>query len=110
MIYNKRIPISGTDWEFLDVNVYYSLGGYVAFTNKGRGYYLSVTPASSLESGFVMSSPMEGYSKLILPVSRQSKKSEAAAVEKVDEFLPPMIEAVCSKIGALVDWNRIEGA
>ena len=108
-VMTKRVPVTGSDWEFLDVRLYYSLGGYNVwhYVHDPRGYYLSVTPAKAEESAvpgvtMIMSSPMDGYKTCVLEVARKSEKGAARALDRVDEVLPELIAAVCSRIGAKV--------
>lgn len=107
-VMNKRIPVTGSDWGFLDVRLYYSLGGYSVwhYVKEPRGYYLSVTPAKEEDRGpgvtMIASSPMDGYKRCVLSVNRRSNMAAERAMALVDEALPELVAAVCSRIGAKV--------
>lgn len=108
-VMTKRVPIAGCDWEFLDVRLYYSLGGYSAWGYKAnpRGYYLSATPAKEKWSGtpgvkMICCSPMDGLKTCVLRVSRKSAASAKKAEAMIGETLPALVDLVCSKIGAKV--------
>jgi len=103
-VMTKRVPVTGSEWGFLDVRLYYSLGGMNVwhYVKEPRGYYLSVTPAKSDRPGVVCCSPMEGTKTCVLEVSRKSEKGAARALDRIDEVLPDLIAAVCSRIGAKV--------
>ena len=107
-VMTKRVPVTGSDWEFLDVRLYYSLGGYNVwqYVKEPRGYYLSVTPAKAEDRGLgvtmIASSPMDGYKRCVLSVNRRSNMAAERAKALVDEALPELVAAVCSRIGAKV--------
>lgn len=107
-VMSKRIPVTGSDWGFLDVRLYYSLGGYSVwhYVEEPRGYYLSVTPAKVEDRvpgvTMIASSPMDGFKTCVLTVPRKSEKAAARAMDRVDDVLPGLIDAVCSRIGAKV--------
>lgn len=92
------------DITHLRVEVYYSLGGYNLFTYKQepRGYYLSVSPVGSLESGNTAVKSYRlfpGTKQLILPVNRQSPKRMTEALELAEQHKPKLIEYVLQKEG-----------
>ena len=89
---------------FVKVELYYSLGGYNFFTYKEepRGYYLSASPVERSEScGCVMESytAFSGIKKCIVECQRQSKKREAEALEKMDNYKEALMKEVLSQNG-----------
>lgn len=83
----------------LEISVYYDLGGMNYFTGEKnvRGYYMSVTPVK--RDGFSVSSMLgQGYKKLLVEVTRKSKKKEAEALKISEEAEKDLIDAVIDKV------------
>lgn len=83
----------------LEISVYYDLGGMNYFTGgkNVRGYYISVTPVKRNE--FSVSSMLgQGYKKLLVEVTRKSKKKEAEALKISEEVEKELIDAVIDKV------------
>ena len=102
-IFSKRIPCeNGVDVKcnFLEVKVYYDLGGYNYFTSqpKRRGYYLSVSPLQ-VDDVFVSYQGFSGTCMLLNEVKRQSKKGEEEALRLMPEHEQQLIDYVCNKHG-----------
>ena len=104
-ILNKRIPINHPRWSFLEVSLYYSLGGtnLWSYKTEPRGYWLGVTPCVSERPGIIMSSPMDGAKCCVLEVGRKSDKAAAKAIGMIDEPLSYLTNVVCEKIGAIAE-------
>ena len=105
-LFNELIPLDKEN-NFLKVELYYSLGGYNYFTYKEepRGYYLSATPVEREEKyGCVMESVVafSGIKQCIVPCSRQSKKREAEALEKMGGYKDELVAEVLAKNGLKV--------
>lgn len=86
----------------LKVKVYYDLGGYSNFTytEKKRGYYVSVTPVKRWDvDGVQMESftAFTGFKMLVKEVSRKSKKAETEAIAAAEKIQAKMIVCVCKE-------------
>ena len=105
-LFNELIPLEKEN-NFLKVELYYSLGGFNYFTYKEepRGYYLSATPIERSETcGCVMESftAFSGIKQCVLECSRQSKKREAEALEKMGNYKESLVADVLAKNGLKV--------
>lgn len=89
----------------IKVETYYSLGGYsfATYTNKPRGYYLSVSPVEREDygNGCVMEGcvAFSGYYEVLKEVTRKSKKAEAEADGLAQLKKKKLIDAVLAKNG-----------
>ena len=93
--YVKYIKAEGPDCNALKCEVYYNLGGinYFTYKTEQRGYYVSVSPVErkgNCESYIGFS----GIKNCVLPVNRQSKKAEEAAISMMDKAVRPLIDYV----------------
>lgn len=94
--------------NYLEITFYYDLGGYNFGTGKPkpRGYYLRVTPVekSITASGLacVSFTAFTGYYDLLLPVNRQSKKSENAAREKLPAVEKMLVNYIARENGYII--------
>ena len=95
--------IEGTDYE-LKIQVYYDKGGMNYFTSRpeARGYYLSVSPVQvdRRENNIIVESyaAFSGIRALILPVQRQSPKSEKQAEELAQKMITELKEQVTTNL------------
>lgn len=76
--------------QTFQAEVYYHVGGHNHFNGfmEGRGYYLSVVPATIREINgkeFVDEHHMKGVKDLLVEVSRKSKKREDEAIALATE-------------------------
>ena len=100
-----------SDVTHLKVEVYYDLGGYnyFAYTEKKRGYYVSVTPVKKWTVDGV---PMEsftaftGFKMLVKEVARKSKKAESEAIQAAEKIQNKMIACVCKEQNLEVKENE----
>lgn len=101
----KFIKIQENDkYNYLQVKFYYDLGGmnYFSYTQKKRGYYLSVAPCRRREyNGYstIETTAFTGFYQLVKAVSRQSKKAKEEAMQEAEDVLPLLISMVCEKNG-----------
>lgn len=91
----------------LKIELYYNLGGYNVWhhTYEKRGYYISVTPLykeGCMES-YVM---FTGAKKCIKEVSRKSEKAYNSALDSIGEYLPGLIDYVCTENNIEVAQNE----
>ena len=99
----KYIPVSGNnDVTHIRIDIDYDLGGYsmLSYTQKPRGYYLSVVPVKREERyGCMMESftAFTGYRKLLNEVTRKSAKAEKVAEQIAEELIPLIVEKVCAE-------------
>lgn len=95
----------------LKISVYYDLGGYNYFTHqeKQRGYYISVTPCNYAERNGVFYeefTAFTGYFELLEPCTRQSKKTEATALEKAPAYKKMLLDYICNKNGYILEGEQ----
>lgn len=89
----------------LEIEVYYSLGGYNFFTGKNepRGYYLSVSPVERRRTDYGVTTEtytaFSGVKQILKEVSRKSAKAEKISEEIAKNYLPALITYVCDKNG-----------
>jgi hypothetical protein len=91
-----------SDITHLKVEVYYDLGGYSYFTytEKKRGYYVSVTPVKRwIVDGVQMESfaAFTGFKMLVKEVSRKSKKANDEVIQAAEKIQGKMIACVCQE-------------
>lgn len=96
----KEIPTDGGEGKVLRTEIYYSLGGFNAFTHdqEPRGYYFSVTPAEICPSGMVSMRAFSGVKTLIEPSKRFSQKKLDGLLVS-DELITDLVEDVAVKNG-----------
>ena len=91
-----RIP-TGKENEYIVVNLFYSKGGANYFTgdNDQRGYFVSVTPRTITDTGFI-TTLFSGYKKFIQPANRFSAK-QLAEVRVPQYVIDTLVQAVATK-------------
>ena len=94
----------------LKVELYYSLGGLNVFTYKGepRGYYPSVSPVSR-KGNWETFVAFTGLKQCILPVKRQTPKKAQEALNKMNEYLQPLIDKVLQDTGLQLKESNEDG-
>ena len=95
-----QIPLENSKYvnNFIDVEVYYSKGGYsyISSQNNPRVYYISVT--SVQRSGNTVRTAMfGGIAKFLTAANRYSKKQFEDAVELGKKEAPDLIESIRAK-------------
>lgn len=98
----KHIELAENSRGFthLEVEFYYSLGGYNYFTHRteNRGYYLSVSPV--IKSGITERYPaFSGNKMCIKEVKRKSAKAEVEAEKIAENKLENLIGYILNKHG-----------
>lgn len=106
-----EVKENSKDITHLKIEVYYDLGGYSYFTytEKKRGYYVSVTPVKRWTvEGVVMESftAFTGFKMLVKEVSRKSKKAESEALQSAEKITDKMIACVCKEENLEVKQNE----
>lgn len=93
-----RIPtnIAG---KFIEVELYYSKGGYNVFTckNESRGYYVRICPIT-VERNMVSFIAFSGTKVCIHECSRKSAKAEREAIAAVNDEYRDLVSHLVSKI------------
>lgn len=94
----KDIPTENEN-EFIEVSMYYSLGGYNVWTgdNDRRGYWLSVSKVEKGD-GWVKQALFEGRKMFLKEVKRKSKKAEKEALTIAMEKYPEMVRRVYGEV------------
>lgn len=102
----KYLKIKNPDRRanYLKVEVYYDLGGfsYATYTEKPRGYYISVTPVTREDrGGYTMESftAFTGYKHLLLEVKRSCQKQYEKAVELSQDIENQIIDRLSAESG-----------
>lgn len=94
----RRIPtnIAG---KFIEVELYYSKGGYNVFTYKheSRGYYVRICPVT-VERNMVSFIAFSGTKVCIHECSRKSAKAEREAVAAVNDEYRDLVSRLVSQI------------
>ena len=98
----RRIPTNVTG-EFIEVELYYSKGGYNVFTykNESRGYYVRVCPVK-VERNMVSFIAFSGTKLCVYECSRKSTKAEREAIAATNEcrdLIERMIRQIAAKNG-----------
>ena len=106
----KYIPIlnKNKDFNFLKLEIYYSLGGMNYFTGRAenRGYYISISPV--YRNGITESyTSFTGLKHCLFTVSRKSEKAYNNALTIAPALLPGLIENVCIKNNITVNKELI---
>ena len=99
-----RVKENAAGVTHIDIEGYYSLGGYNYFTyrQERRGYYVSVQPVT-VGNNCVSFTGFTGLKECIIPCDRQSKKN-AAALESMDKSrYSRLIQTVLDKNGLELD-------
>lgn len=100
-----RIPtnIAG---KFIEVELYYSKGGYNVFTykNESRGYYVRICPIT-VERNMVSFIAFSGTKVCIHECSRKSAKAEREAIAAVNNEYRDLVSHLVSKIA---NQNNLE--
>lgn len=103
-MYKRYIKANGHKVNYLECEVYYSLGGinYFTYETEKRGYYLRVCPVDKSENmiGFVAFS---GIKKLLVEVARKNKKAEEQAEALVKDHLENLVNYVCAKNNIILE-------
>lgn len=94
--------------NYLQVEFYYTLGGYQysTYTVKPRGYYISVTPIEKSERNgvnMISFTGFTGFYEMLEKCDRKSKKAQQAASEKMPAYEKMMIDFICKKYGYIVE-------
>lgn len=93
--------------KFIEVNVYYSLGGMSWATNKPekRGMYLYVTPVE-LSDNCKITGAFKGYKTLLKKMKRKNKKE----LEYAEGWVEKHYEAIAKKFMSVhdADWDIID--
>lgn len=94
----RRIPtnIAG---KFIEVELYYSKGGYNVFTykNESRGYYVRICPVT-VERNMVSFVAFSGTKVCIHECSRKSAKAEREAIEMANGECRDLVSRLVSQI------------
>ena len=94
----RRIPtnIAG---KFIEVELYYSKGGYNVFTykNESRGYYVRICPIT-VERNMVSFIAFSGTKVCIHECSRKSAKAEREAIVAANDEYRDLVSRLVSKI------------
>lgn len=98
----KRIP-TNIPGKFIEVELYYSKGGYNVFTykNESRGYYVRVCPVK-VERNMVSFIAFSGMKLCVYECSRKSAKAEREAIAAANEYgdlVERMIHQIAAKNG-----------
>ena len=98
----KRIP-TNMPGKFIEVELYYSKGGYNVFTykNESRGYYARICPVT-VERNMVSFVAFSGTKLCVYECSRKSTKSEREAIAAANEYrdlIERMIHQIAAKNG-----------
>lgn len=94
----RRIPtnIAG---KFIEVELYYSKGGYNVFTykNESRGYYVRICPIT-VERNMVSFVAFSGTKLCVHECSRKSAKAEREAIALVNGECRDLVSRLVSQI------------
>lgn len=94
----RRIPtnIAG---KFIEVELYYSKGGYNVFTykNESRGYYVRICPIT-VERNMVSFIAFSGTKLCVYECSRKSAKAEREAMAAANDEYRDLVSHLVSKI------------
>lgn len=103
-MYKRYIKANGGKVNYLECEVFYSLGGmnYFTYETEKRGYYLRVLPVEKSDRmiGFMAFS---GIKKLLVEVARKNKKAEEQAEALVKENLENLVNYVCAKNNLILE-------
>ena len=94
--------------NYLQVEFYYTLGGYQysTYTVKPRGYYVSVTPVEKGDRhgvSMISVTAFTGVYEMLEKCDRKSKKAEQAAREKLPAYEKLLIDYICKKYGYILE-------
>lgn len=94
------LAMNGQRENFLEIKVYYHLGGinYFTYKHEERGYYISVTPVA--KSGYTtITGAFTGIKQCMIPCNRQSKKRADEAFNIPQSKYQHLIDYVLEKNG-----------
>ena len=105
-MYKRYIKANGHKVNYLECEVFYSLGGMNYFTHEieKRGYYLRVCPVEK-SGNMVGFMAFSGIKKLLVEVARKNKKAEEQAEALVKENLENLVNHVCAKNNIILEEN-----
>lgn len=85
--------------KFIEVELYYSKGGYNVFTykNESRGYYVRICPVT-IERNMVSFVAFSGTKVCIHECSRKSAKAEREAIVAANDEYRDLVSHLVSKI------------
>ena len=93
-----RIP-TNVAGKFIEIELYYSKGGYNVFTykNESRGYYVRICPIT-VERNMVSFVAFSGTKVCIHECSRKSAKAEREAIVAANDEYRDLVSRLVSKI------------
>lgn len=94
----RRIP-TNVAGKFIEIELYYSKGGYNVFTykNESRGYYVRICPVT-VERNMVSFVAFSGTKLCVHECSRKSAKAEREAVAAANDEYRELVSHLVSKI------------
>lgn len=94
----RRIP-TNVDGKFIEVELYYSKGGWNVFTCKQetRGYYVRICPVT-IERNMVSFVAFSGTKVCIHECSRKSAKAEREAIVAANDEYRDLVSHLVAKI------------
>lgn len=95
-----RLKENSNGWNFIEIEVKYSLGGMNYFTGKNekRGYYLHVQPME-VKGGYVTITGFSGAKWLLKETKRKSAKAEQEAIKEANLTKDDCIKLILNKHG-----------
>lgn len=101
----KYFPIKTAHGNNIEVEVYYSLGGYNVFTyeTEKRGIYLSVGPIE-LSDGMVCFTAFSGSKIFLEELKRKNAKKLAEWEKRIEPIAEQIAKAFVEQNGAEIMW------